>query len=423
MELKDSKGKFFIVDDTPFAHGGEGDVHIVTSTTYEGCCVKIFHPGKMNERKEKIEYQIKHSLSAPANAPYRICWPLDFAYQTNNECIGFIMHLAFDGSRSLYDINLKDGSDVFKRSTERGMTNRMRLLYNISNIIGILHQFGYVIADFKPQNVLFTESGKISMIDTDSVQIVNNGMLMYGTTAVTAEYAYPNEIQLLKAKKPLTSAWDIYSFAIVAYQILLGIHPFTASTDTRDAYGSNISTSEQLMSNNLFPFGPRSKDILAKPPIHNYFLQLHKTLRLLFIQTFDLAQTPPHINEWRKALKDVISNNLVVSNLFRVNPKVPIFILTKDLPENAKEGQAVNIEWITHNCEKLIIKGIDRSNENSAKLVIPSDRTVDVVATNQNATTTIKILFPLPSLFCTRCGTKFDNDEDLYCTNCGAKRE
>ena len=422
MQLKDSRGQSVIISDTSFAKGGEGDVYKVTGKLYKDCCVKIFHKGKMAARKSKLDYMIKHPLNAPKNSVYRICQPKEFVFK-DRECIGFIMPLAFDGSHSLYDINLKDGSELFARATERGMTNRMKVLYNIANVISIIHKHGYVLADFKPQNILFTDSGKISIIDMDSIQIVKDGKLVYRSTAATAEYAYPKELYFLKNKKALTPSWDVYSYAIVAYQVLLGIHPFAASTEAKDARGGGITTPDQLMANNLFPFGPRKREIYAKPPIHNYFLQIHQSLQEYFIQTFDLNRVPPTMDEWKALIKDTVTNRGLLPNMFRAKPKLPIFILTSDLPSNPKVGQQVTIEWLVFNCDKLIIKGVDKTGVTSTRLNIPEDRTVEIVASNKNATTIKKIVFSITSLFCSNCGSNFEHINDLYCTQCGTKRE
>ena len=101
MQLKDYKGHSVTISNTAFASGGEGDVYKVTGTLYKNCCVKIFHEGKMAARKSKLDYMIKHPLNAPNNSVYRICWPIEFV-QRGNECIGFIIPLAFDDSHSLY---------------------------------------------------------------------------------------------------------------------------------------------------------------------------------------------------------------------------------------------------------------------------------------------------------------------------------
>lgn len=422
MLLKDSKGQIIQVNDTPIGRGGEGNVHKVTGALYADCCVKIFHTGKIGARRTKLEYMIKHPLSAPANSAYRICWPMDFVYR-GTELIGYVMLMAFNGSHSLYDINLKDGTETFARTTERGMSNRLKVLYNISNVIGILHQYGYLLADFKLQNILFTDSGKLSMIDMDSVQIVENGKLLFELTAATAEYAYPKELHLLKTKRPLTPAWDIYSFAIVAYQILLGIHPFTASTELRDSHGGSITTPDQLMANNMFPFGIRAKDIFAKPPVHNYFLQLPKEMRRLFVNTFDLSMIPPSIGQWKKTLKDAILNGGLLPNMFRAIPKIPIFILISDIPSNVSVGQQVALNWETFYCDRLVVNGADCSKVKGIKITVPQERMLEILASNKNTSIQKKIVFSLTSLFCTQCGTRFEHDQDCYCTHCGARRE
>lgn len=422
MQLKDSKGQILQIADTPIGVGGEGGVYKVTSSFYKDCCVKIFHPGKLSARKAKLEYMIKHPLNAPSKSVYRICWPIDFVYR-GAELVGFVMPMAFEDSHQLYDIYLKDGSNVFARTSERGMLNRMKILYNISNVINILHQHGYLLADFKLQNILFTASGKLSMIDIDSVQIVVNDKLLFELTAATAEYAYPKELHHLKNKKPLTPSWDIYSFAIVAYQILLGIHPFTASTEVMGLNGENITTPDQLMANNMFPFGTRAKEIFAKPILHNYFLQMPQCIRKMFADTFNLAKNPPSMSQWKDVLRDTIGNCEIPANMFRANPKVPIFILTSEIPSSVSVGQQVTLTWEIFNCDRLVVNGIDRQNINTAKILVPQDRTVEIIAYNKDATIKKKIVFTQSSLFCIRCGTKFGNDSDCYCTHCGTKRE
>ena len=422
MKLTDSKGNTITVEDSPFARGGEGDVHKVVSSNYNGYCVKIFHPGKMAGRREKLDYMISHPIKAPEKSAYKVCWPISLCFN-GADCIGFVMPLSFDNSHSLYDIYLKDGSDIFKRSTKRGMINRYKILYNISNVLNIMHAMGYVMVDFKPQNILFTESGKISIIDLDSIQITHKGKLLFGSSAVTPEYAYPNELLSLQNGLPLTPHWDVYAFAIVAYQILLGIHPFTASTDAKDTSGNNISTSVQLMNNNLFPFGPRKNEIIAKPPIHFYFLQLPERLRALFTQTFDLRIFSPSMSEWSEYLKLLIVSDTVVPNMLRAIPKEPIFILTSNLPEEADSKGYVKISWNALFCDCLTINKKDCSGLNEASFKLPKDKTLVIIASNANKTITHRLVIQRLSLFCTKCGSQFEFPEDLYCTNCGKKRE
>lgn len=423
MEIKDSKGQKIYIEDTAFAHGGEGAIHVVTGTAYAGCCIKIFHEGKLPPRVAKLEHMIQYPLTSPVDSCYRICWPLDFVY-LNSACIGFVMPMSFANSHSLYDINLKDGSVLFQRTTTRGMENRFKLLYNISNALNILHAHGYVLSDFKPQNILFTDSGQISIIDLDSIQIVHNDSLIFEASALTQEYAYPKEFHLLKNKKPLTTAWDVYSFAIVAYQILMGIHPFTASTNAKTRTNGDISGLDQLMSNNLFPFGPRKNDILQCPSLHYHFLQLPKSLRQLFVKTFDLHSTPPTMVIWKDTLKESIYNGTICPNMFRAKPKVPILVFISDIPENANIGSYITLEWKSFNCDKISISGQDCINVSKLNIVVPPNRIIDIDIANKTiGNIQKKIVISQQSLFCTHCGSKFESEEDVYCTYCGNKCE
>lgn len=420
MLLTDSKGKNLYVSDEPFARGGEGDIHQVTGSHHKGCCVKIFHKDKIQTRKAKLEYMVNHPLTAPDNTSYRICWPVDLVYKSG-ACVGFVMQLSFMDSHSLYDIYLKDGSDKFQRSTQRGMVNRYILLYNIANVLNILHALGYVMVDFKPQNILFTDKGGISMIDMDSVQIGNKDKLLFESSAATAEYSYPKELHLLGNSK-LSPEWDEYGFAVVAYQLLLGIHPFTASTNAVDDNGNSISTTDQLMQNNLFPFGPRKKDIIAKPPLHFYFYELPSDLKKLFIHTFDLNHSSPSMNDWKECLKKIITKKKAVPNLFRANPKQPIFILTSKLPKTLDKSREVKMEWASFFCEKLSINEKDVTNRKSMSFIVPKDGIIRIKASNKNGTIQKTIEIQGLSSYCIYCGNKFEKADDLYCIYCGRER-
>lgn len=109
----------------------------------------------------------------------------------------------------------------------------------------------------------------------DSLQIAPNKQILFQATAFTIDYAYPNEFSSIKNKAYISTKWDCYSFAVVAYQILLGIHPFTASTNLKDKYGNTISGLFDLMAGDLFPFGSHQDLIAVIPPPQYYFLVCH----------------------------------------------------------------------------------------------------------------------------------------------------
>lgn len=422
MILLNSKKERIKIEEHPFAKGGEGAIYRILQSPYKDCCVKYFHPGKLDSRIDKLDYMVKHQLVAPTNSQYRICWPLDFVYN-NGACVGFVMPFSFVGSHSLYDIYLKDDNPIFDRRKKEGVENRLKLLFNIATAIDILHKEGYALIDFKPQNILFTDSGQISMIDLDSIQISHNNKLLFPATAFTIEYAFPHELNLIGKNKIISTRWDCYSFSVVAYQILLGIHPFTASTDKKDKSGSEISGLADLMFNNMFPFGPRMNDIKVAPNIQYYFYCLPSKLQEIFIHSFNLNATTPNMSSWLTVLIEVIQSKNVEENFFRITPKPPIFIVTEKNVIKEKSSDILDIKWKSFYCENIKINNTDVSTLNSAKVNIPRNREIVISLYNRNIGYRTQILrFRHESVFCIKCGSKFIDESDAFCTNCGTKR-
>lgn len=417
MLFTDTLGNPIPTNDKPLSHGGEGSIYVVTSGKYKGDCIKYFFGNKLSEREDKINYQIHHQLSAPQNSLYKICWPIDFAY-INGKKVGFIMPLAWNGSSSLYDIYLDDSVEIFDRAKKLGVSNRFKILYNISHAINVLHNSGYVLVDFKPENILITNDGKISLIDLDSIQISDNGKLLYRATAFTEDYAYPYEIKKIHQKQAISPLWDSYSFAIVAYQILFGIHPFTVSTNVKDRNGNPIQSRADLMVNGLYPFGSRAKDILSIPPPHYYFYLLDDRLRNIFIQTFSINAQPPAMSIWMTEIARIVNTDSLVENKFRNKPQIPIIII-KNKPKVVNSH--VLLEWFSRGCTKILINNVDCTNNTSKIVNVSSTATIIIQICGNNYSDTITIDFSEYAQFCIKCGYKFVSG-DLYCINCGCKR-
>lgn len=419
MILTNGDGRELLIDDSPFAKGGEGSIHLIETCSYKNFCVKIFHKGKLNSRKAKLDYMISHQLMAPVNSQYKICWPSGYVFD-DEECVGFIMPLAFPNSWSLYEIYLDDSNDVFKRNEKAGVENRYKLLYNIAQAINILHQAGYVLVDFKPQNILCTNTGQISMIDLDSIQICEKSNLLFPATAYTIEYSYPKEIRKIGHAQIISSQWDCYSFSIVAYQTLLGIHPFTASTNKTTSSGEHISGLPDLMSNNLFPFGPRKADLYTYPPIQNYFYLLPEEIRDLFVRTFDLSSNPPNMVDWLSELYGVVNNKKAVENPFRARPKPPIVIFDK--PQMTADGKHFIVNFICSYCDRIEYEG--KTLPSDKPLIVEKNvrEILFIVSNNFKRNVSYKLKLQTNALYCIICGKRFEDQTDVYCTKCGTKR-
>lgn len=176
------------------------------------------------------------------------------------------MPLAFPDSKQLVNLvapklNKKLPDEWFVRY-DRGngkysLISRLKLICNISIPIHLLHSTKrYVLKDFKPENVLITHDGKVTIVDMDSVQISENGKLLYPGTAATANYIPPELYKqgIGKNKEDiLTVSWDRFALGVVFYQLLFGLHPYvvtpyvSSASDTNEIFKTYLMTCSLLV--------------------------------------------------------------------------------------------------------------------------------------------------------------------------------
>jgi hypothetical protein len=101
----------------------------------------------------------------------------------------------------------------------------MGILGPIAGALDYAHARGIVHRDIKPQNVLMTREGTPVLTDFGLAKIVGpgSGMTQAGSLMGTADYMAP---ELAGGAESAGPAADQYALGIIAYQILVGRHPF-----------------------------------------------------------------------------------------------------------------------------------------------------------------------------------------------------
>ncbi len=89
-----------------------------------------------------------------------------------------------------------------------------------------MHESGYMHLDFKPENILVTRSGGVRLVDFDLAQPKPEKPITMSKMPGTPSYMAPEQLQ----KEQFDARADIFSFGVMAYELLTGRKPFPGET-------------------------------------------------------------------------------------------------------------------------------------------------------------------------------------------------
>ena len=299
------------LSERPFATGGEGALyHVVAPVAWQGQVVKLLHERKRTpERQAKAAYLAAHPPPVPPSASATIVWGQHLLHDASGHFVGWIMpHASGEQLEWLTTPKLPrqattDWAD-WKRGTPLSKAKRLALGHRIAAIVHALHQTGrYCLADLKPDNLLVQPSGVVALVDTDSMAVLEQGNPLFGTVVATPEYSPPEYHQQGTAAQ-LSPAWDHFSLAVILYRLLLGVHPFAASTAA--PYDHCVTLADKIQAG-LFVQAPVPLvQWVSRPPLHDGFEALPLVLKRLFVRAFQTGHAQPSARptalEWATAL-------------------------------------------------------------------------------------------------------------------------
>lgn len=312
-----------VIDDTPFASGGEGELYtIIGPSQWTNYVAKIFHANKRDAEKEaKIDYLLKHPpvfAGNPTEQP--IVWVKHFLHNSKNEFIGFIMPKATGEKLEILTSpklpkHLGKEWNRFRLGNDEALRLRLKVCYNLAAALRTVHATGkYVLVDLKPDNILIKSNGVVSIVDTDSIEVIEDGKTLFPATVATPEYT-PNEYYTgtKPGKVLINSSWDNFSLAVIYYRMLFGVHPYAA---TAKAPYDNINALGDKIKHGLFVHNPNLLNkFTVVPPPHRVFGKIDRQLRKLFLKAFvdgyDNPEDRPTPEDWGQAL---VNNPLLLTN-------------------------------------------------------------------------------------------------------------
>lgn len=118
--------------------------------------------------------------------------------------------------------------DVYCRERNLSIRERLFLVLDVAKAVAYAHSKLIVHRDLKPANMLVTTTGAVrlldfgiaKLIDGDTFQVSNETQL--GGRLLTPDYASPEQIR----GETIGTAADIYSLAVVTYELLTGTRPY-----------------------------------------------------------------------------------------------------------------------------------------------------------------------------------------------------
>lgn len=148
----------------------------------------------------------------------------------------------------------------------------------------------------KPDNILISPKGEITICDIDSIQILdkNTGHLLFPSLVNTPDYSPPDtprkvvlNSQGLNASAQQTGhqfneTWDRFSLGVIIYQLLFLVHPFACT-----AKDNSLTATCQKIKHGLYVHGTKRHEIDVYKPWHDNVSKFPIEIQNFFFNTFD----------------------------------------------------------------------------------------------------------------------------------------
>ena len=293
----------------PFAGGGAGQVYHAETDSGVVYCVKLLTKQKP-EDLAKLAYMVENPPNSLKQGWGQICWPLDLVAKTKGSMpVGYVMPMALKDSCQVTNLTYPrwPGRDrprlaeKVDRTSPEGLNNRIKIAYNISAAVREIHAMGHVFVDLKPQNIMLSPEGMVSVVDLDSLQIEVGGRIYRGPLG-SPDYMPSESYQMVCGEGPaIEPGWDHFSLAVIIYEILLGIHPYTGSLKPSAPACAEIADSIRMR---MYVHGVNRHAYEVVPLPHHALTRLPSQVPGLFLKAFESLgpRSRPSSADWASAL-------------------------------------------------------------------------------------------------------------------------
>jgi serine/threonine-protein kinase len=243
----------------PIGRGGMGEIYRATDTTL-GRAVAV----KLLDRRYAQDEAVRERFTREALAVARL---------SGNPHIVTIYDVGEHRERPFIVMEYLGGGSLQDRLAREGAQEPGQVLEWLEQAAGAIdaaHRDGVVHRDLKPANLLLDRHGRVHVADFGIASAAGLGSLTQtGTVLGTASYLSPEQAM----GQPTSPASDLYSFGVVAFELLTGARPFAG--DSVAAEAAQHVTGEIPSVSDVDPSLPHQLDAvfskaLAKEPSARY---------------------------------------------------------------------------------------------------------------------------------------------------------
>lgn len=140
---------------------------------------------------------------------------------------GYVMELMeglvpLESLMTEFDDAMSEGRELQGFVQSGGLGRRLALLARLARVLASLHGLGIAHGDLSPKNVFVSSThahAQVWLIDVDNLcyAVRNSSLQIY-----TPDYGAP---ELLRGEMGVSTYTDIWSFAVIAFQLLTHLHP------------------------------------------------------------------------------------------------------------------------------------------------------------------------------------------------------
>jgi hypothetical protein len=285
------------------ALGAGGEARIYAVPPGAQYAAKIYHQSEP-DRAQKLMAMLANPPDDPlaAQGKLSIAWPLDLLQSADAEArfAGYLMPRVSEAQPLFHCYNPASRRRLYPTFDYLALH---RVGRNLAAAVQALHSRGYVIGDVNESNILVSGSALVTLVDTDSFQVLDTRTGKTFRCPVGKPEYTPPELQGVPfAATDRRPEHDRFGLAVLLFQLLMeGAHPFAGIYQGRD----DPPPYEQRIRAGHYPHGSRTTPYRPAPsalPINT----LHPGVRQLFTRCFEDGLNHPAVRPeartWQRVL-------------------------------------------------------------------------------------------------------------------------